>query len=175
MGRPKADPEQHHLAAELFRQGYKPKDITYEIELSFPSPVSLSTVEKWCRGFKRKPIGEAALDSKFRWEFMDEAKIPWEAAEYLLEVWTWLTEVKKGNPPTFGHMKWWWRVHLASPNMEFQETLEAVVQAEIAVSASEVKDEFFMTTVLANGHSKPQDDDGRFRLRDLVLRARGLQ
>jgi len=174
MGRPKASPEQHRDALVLHREGLKPKAITIQLELDYDEPVSLSTVEKWCRNFREYPTGDALLDSPFNWENMDEAKIPWEAGHYLLSVWKRLTEVEQLKPPSFRHMRWWWRVHLAAPNMEFQEMLKVVMEVEIADSAIEGKDELFMTTILANGHSKPQDDR-RFRLRNLLLDLRSLK
>ena len=53
---------------------------------------------------------------------MEEAGIPWEASEFLLQMWRaivtgeliyWYRE-----PPTMRQMVWFWRVHLAAPELK---------------------------------------------------------
>jgi len=172
MGRPKASPEQQTVARELHKEGLKPKAITVQLEQNYPEPVSLSTVEKWCRNFRDYPTGDALLDSPFNWEHMDKAEIPWEAGRYLLSVWRQLTEVGQLKPPSFRHMRWWWRVHLAAPNLGFTETLKVVLDTEISEDNIEFQDELFFTRTLANAPSKYAGASRRRSLREVLLRAR---
>ena len=65
------------------------------------------------------------LESPFQWEYM-ETYIPyglsWESSAFLLEMWRfmrsglWLTG--GGPSPTVRQMRWFWRVHLASPGLK---------------------------------------------------------
>ena len=172
MGRPKASPYQHRAARELHREGLKPKAITIQLEHEFDEPVSLSTVEKWCRNFRKYPTGDNLLDSPFNWENMDKAEIPWEAGRYLLSVWRRLTEVGQLKPPSFRHMRWWWRVHSAAPGLGFTETLKVVTDLEVSEENVELQDELFFTSTLANASSKYVGDRRRDSLRAVLLRAR---
>ena len=172
MGRPKASPEQQVLAREFHLQGMKSKAIAIELEREFLQPVSLSTVEKWCRAFRDNPIGDALLDTQFKWEQMDKAGIPWESGEYLLSVWKWLTEDKNLIPPTFRHMRWWWRVHLASPNLGHEDTLKLVIDAESDEYGVQGQEELTITRQLAALKSGrgPIAKKGRFG--EMLLRVR---
>ena len=170
MGRPKASPDQQVIALELHRQGLKPRAISLTLEKEFDEPVSLSTVEKWCRKFRDNPTGDAFLDSPFNWEQMDKAGIPWEAGSYLLDVWG---KLRKGiNRPSFRHMRWWWRVHLAVPNSGFAETMEMVLAIEVAENDIENQDELYITKLLSNGtFPQPKDDPSR-GIRETLFRVR---
>ena len=172
MGRPKASPEQQLLAHEYYKQGFKPKAISIKLEQEFEEPVSLSSVEKWCRAFRDNPTGDDFLDSPFQWEQMEQAGIPWEAGRYLLSVWKRLTSEGQLNPPSFRHMKWWWRVHLAKPNLEFSETLKIVIDAEMSETGINSQDELSLTRLLVNSPSRHQTNIRRERLRDILLKAR---
>tara|TARA_B100001123_G_scaffold437628_1_gene570317 strand:+ start:448 stop:1002 length:555 start_codon:yes stop_codon:yes gene_type:complete len=173
MGRPKASPEQQLIAYELYKQGFKPKAITINLEQEFPEPVSLSTVEKWCRRFRDNPTGDKFLDSPFQWEEMEKAGIPWEAGEYLLGAWKWLKEEQKLVDPTYRHMKWWWRVHLAAPKLPFEETLQLVVETETYESG--IKDgQTESITERLIGLRKPTSETNTILSRILKARTRTL-
>ena len=68
------------------------------------------------------------LDQRFEWHRLDEYGLPWEAGSYLLDMWREIKElgallhsahlVTVKHAPTVRQARWWWRVHLAVPEME---------------------------------------------------------
>ena len=120
MGRPKADPNQQARAYQLYGQGYGPKAIHAQLEEEFDSPVSLRTLSSWVQRFKEVPVH---LYAPFEWHKMQELGLPWEASAYLLEMWAWYLDNMSGSPgdrrfhPSFRDVGWWWRVHLAAPEL----------------------------------------------------------
>ena len=64
-------------------------------------------------------------DGEFRWGNLDDYDIPWEASEYLLDLWVF---AKRGRYKSYSkfenpllsvrEVKWWWRVHLADQRLD---------------------------------------------------------
>jgi len=80
MGRPKASAQQEYFAHQKYWEAMSPKAILIAIETEFEEPVSLSTVERWCKGFRQSATPQDKLmNSPFQWERMAEVELPWEA------------------------------------------------------------------------------------------------
>jgi hypothetical protein len=68
------------------------------------------------------------LDQPFEWHRLEVYKLPWEAGSYLLSMWREIQELRAQlnlthliiprRAPTVRQARWWWRVHLAVPEME---------------------------------------------------------
>ena len=88
MGRPKASAEQQVFARDKFYGGLTPKAILIELEQKHDEPVSLRTVERWCRVFRQSETPEDKLmNSPFELHRLGEYGLPWESGEYLADVW----------------------------------------------------------------------------------------
>ena len=123
MARPKANPNQHMKAYELYRQGNGPTAIADVLSKSFENPVSERTVGTWIRGFKTLDSRIVDLDGPFEWHRMEEYELPWEAGEFLLRAWRNMEGVgflglQEPRTPTIREMRWWWRLHLAAPDLK---------------------------------------------------------
>ena len=87
MARPKASAEQQAFARDRFYESLTPKAILIELEKNFDEPVSLRTVERWCRDFKHSDTPKDKLmNSPFELHRLGEYGLPWEAGEYLAEI-----------------------------------------------------------------------------------------
>lgn len=116
MGRPKASAEQQVFARDKFYGGLMPKAILIEIEKEFDEPVSLRTVERWIRGFRKSETPEDKLmNSPFELHRLGEYGLPWESGEYLADMCYWLGEYR----PTSRDAVWWWRVHLMAQDLTY--------------------------------------------------------
>ena len=103
---------------------------------------------------------------------MDKASIPWEAGSYLLDVWGKLRKEIHWIHPSFRHMRWWWRVHLAVPNSDFAETLDMVLAIEVAETDIENQDKLYITNLLSDAtFPQPKDDPSR-GIRETLFRVR---
>ena len=173
MGRPKASPDQLGVAEVLHTKGYGPKGILSQLEQRFDEPVSLGTVNNWIKQFK-KFEGDVFLDTPFQWENMDKAGIPWEEGEYLLKVWKWLQDEIGEGPPTFRHMRWWWRAHLACPNLDYGQTHRLVVAAESQEVGDGNEDILALTRALAEADSSDAQFLHRKHTVDHIMDARKL-
>ena len=85
------------------------------------------------------------LDRLFEWHRLDEYGLPWEASEFLLEMWAYVKELGVAlewalqystplPPPTVRQAHWWWRVHQAAPDQDkvfIQLWAEALWQCEL--------------------------------------------
>ena len=122
MGRPKSSPDQQIRAWNLREQrGYGPAAILKTLETEFDSPVSERTVKNWIHEFKVLSDEKAEdLDSPFEWHRVEEYGLPWKSGAFLLEVWKQLTRSRQEpstQMPTVRQARWWWRVHLAVPEV----------------------------------------------------------
>ena len=78
------------------------------------------------------------MDAPFEWTMLDAYGLPWETSAYLLELWVYVLEkqalVERGAShlpeefqlppmpvPTARDARWWWRVHLAAPQLNQQQ------------------------------------------------------
>ena len=128
MPRQRASPEQHKRAYDLFLEGSGPAAILRMLEDEFEEPVSARTVATWVKSFKELSPGTVSLDSPFEWHRLEEYGLPWEASAYLLEMWAFVQENEiyeaRGftiPPPTIRQVRWWWRVHLAVPELDMAD------------------------------------------------------
>jgi hypothetical protein len=126
MARPKKSPSQQIRAYDLHKGGFSPEAILGQLEQEFDKPVSLRTVERWTQGFKRLPAGVSDSDAPFQWHLLEKYGLPWEASEYLLEMWAYflvrsLYNPKAEPPPTVRQVHWWWRVRQAAPDIDSQD------------------------------------------------------
>ena len=135
MPRPRASSEQQLKAYKLYIGGVGPTAIWEALIEKFDDAVSQRTVSTWVRGFRdgtkaREEQGLTDLDVPFEWHRLEEYGLPWEASGYLIEMWAWYKEFwtsvattlnrPEPPPPTVRQARWWWRVHLAVPEMEVQ-------------------------------------------------------
>jgi hypothetical protein len=118
-------------------ENVSPLDIHEDLQETHPEgTASYRLVADWIREFKRQDDRQALLDSPFRWHLMEQCGLPWEASNYLLEMWRLnvegnliayeviLADGSIGTPqlvPTNRQARWWWRVHRAAPNLSFSE------------------------------------------------------
>ena len=118
MSRPVASPDQQVFAYTYFRRGFSARAILELLELNFDTPVSLRTVERWVNGFKSSGRDDAEfLDELFVWSRLDEYPgIPWEASSLILRMTQYSAE-HWTRRPTVRQARWWWRVHLALPDL----------------------------------------------------------
>ena len=125
MPRPKADLRQRLTAYRYFGKGMAPNLIWERLSQQFSEPVHKRTVERWMRVFKdSEDEATAALDTPFLWHSLEKYGLPWEAGDYLLEIWKIAKrQIQPSSPheqilePTFRQARWWWRVHLAVPTV----------------------------------------------------------
>ena len=134
MPRPRASSRQQLDAFKLHKGGVGPSAIWEALVDGYGGDaVSLRTISTWVRGFKdsteaREERGVPDLDIPFEWHRLEEYGLPWEASGYLTEMWSWANEfwavvailLNKPKPalPTVRQARWWWRVHLALPEVE---------------------------------------------------------
>lgn len=127
MPRPKKSPEQQVRAYQLHQQRFGAGAITLQLELEFEAPVSRRTVERWIGGFPK----DSELDSPFEWHRMEEYGLPWEASAFLLEMLFAARESRLNHllpEPTVRQARWWWRVHLAAPEIRDPDDLILLAQ-----------------------------------------------
>ena len=78
-----------------------------------------------------KNLPDSPLDEPFQWHKLAQYGIPWEASGYLLTLWhgIWTGElegfysIEEANRITAREVLWWWRVHLAAPDISPAHTL----------------------------------------------------
>ena len=132
MGRPRKSPDQQFKAWGLYSQSGRSlsaKAITLQLEQGFEEPVSQRTVERWLQHWKEQAV---ELDRPFLWAKMEDYGLPWESSAFLLTMWAFVNE--RGHIPdiprsvdstlpagTTRQVRWWWRVHLAAPDMSLYD------------------------------------------------------
>lgn len=89
---------------------------------------SLRTVQRAAKVLEQRPDEEKRPDEPFQWHHMGDHCLPWEAGPYLLRMWAFAEDggiaphiARSENvllgASTFRDAKWWWRVHLAVPDI----------------------------------------------------------
>lgn len=111
---------------------------------------SLATIKKWLEKWRHQNNENTKLDAPFEWHRLEEYGLPWESSDFLLDLWclvkegqiwrwgagdtlvtTWFL-VKEGEqtcrvadldmpPPTVRQVRWWWRVHVAAPEVPLRD------------------------------------------------------
>ena len=146
MPRPKSDPAQKLRAYELYKViGPRPTVIKEALDNEFGEyeAVSLRTISTWLSEFKSLVTD---LDDSFEWHRLEEYGLPWEASSYLLQMWAHVMrqalalilaitnkftlsertvdiglsepiQIPTESLPTVREARWWWRVHLALPDL----------------------------------------------------------
>ena len=111
-------------------------DVYFEIEELWeegriPRKVGRGSVQRCREKWIQLPVAVRRRDQPFEWNELEEYGLPWEAGNYLLQMWV---SVKEGEafkvmdarfvipPPTVRQARWWWRVHLAAPDLRPHET-----------------------------------------------------
>ena len=126
MPRPKASASQQGRAYQLYHDKLGPTAIFDKLCEEFENPVSARTVSAWMRGFRGLTEEVKKLDVPFEYHRMQEYGLPWEASRYVLRLWAFVTSMwpifyKSAPRPTFREVRWWWRVHLAVPELDFYD------------------------------------------------------
>ena len=82
------------------------------------------TVAKYTKEYDALPDSLKDLDKPFEYHLMETYGLPWEAGSYLLDMWVWVRESGPFPamrfavpPPSVRQAQWWWRVHLACPEI----------------------------------------------------------
>ena len=137
MARPRKYQE-HKLEAYAFFQHHKADhggdpakvlatDVQVDLETEHPNgTASYRLIADWVKEFKGQDEWQALLDSPFEWHRLREYELPWDASEFLLQMWAYYRELtrdlewalKYSGPqpvPTVRQAHWWWRVHQAAP------------------------------------------------------------
>ena len=119
MARPKTDIRYQNLVSELAERGLKPPAITEAIERIAAEmewgvdPPSLRTVRRIYQAHMGSDDEQRQQFEPFRWpDSVLAAGLPWDASPVVFEV---LQDWNK--PPTVGFVKWYWRVHVAAPDL----------------------------------------------------------
>ena len=129
MPRPPKDPAQQERALRLYQAGHGPTKIHEALDREFGfDAASLRTVASWTKKFKELGT-RAGFDAPFDWTNLASYELPWEASDYLLELWQFVNEgdIRRfknsvSNPVndesiTGRQMTWCWRVHQACPDI----------------------------------------------------------
>ena len=119
---------QRMRAYNLYQQEFLPSLIHKQLQKEFTElevVVSLRTVMRWVREFKTVAEEVRELDKPFEWHKLEEYGLPWEASAFLLEMSILVQENKiyrgygfEPLAPTVRQARWWWRVHLAAPDLD---------------------------------------------------------
>jgi hypothetical protein len=124
-GRPKKDPQTIVAIYHLRGQG---KSIDMILEELGDGRVSRGTVAKYTKQFDSFPDVVKERYRPFEWHLTGEYGLPWCSSAYLLDMWVqiqedWADETRvlpprvPRLPPTVRQVLWWWRVHLAVPDV----------------------------------------------------------
>lgn len=125
MQRFQSTSRQRIMAYELYKQlGPRPSAIRAELisEFSEDFTVSLRTISSWVAAFKAL---DTSPDDPFEWhrleEYREKWSLPWESTEFILRMSTLIWKGRLGpsiSPPTVRSVLWWWRVHIAAPDLD---------------------------------------------------------
>ena len=111
-------------------------DIQVDLEVEHPEgTASYRLITNWVREFKTRDEGQVLLDSPFQWHLCQSYGIPWEAGPFLLEMCYVMQHIDLQTDGNFEHttedgltvglihlplvreVVWWWRIHLAAPEL----------------------------------------------------------
>ena len=139
--------ESHKLEAyDIYRQrkatgeGISALGIQVDLEAEHPEgTASYRLIASWVKEFNNRDEWQTLLESPFQWHKLEEFGLPWEASSFLLEMWVFVlkrqslveravgTQARIGTGPPIGvppmpaptvrEARWWWRVHLAAPDL----------------------------------------------------------
>lgn len=125
MPRPKTHHDQELFAYQQYKDGCGPSEILRNLKGKFgeKSSVSTRTIATWIKRFK---AGGNSLDEEFEWHKIEEYGLPWEASQYLLELWRNFKEWQRdsGIQPSARQLIWWWRIHNARPELRPHEVID---------------------------------------------------
>ena len=87
------------------------------------------SIQKYAQEYDHLPLAVKILDEPFQWHRLGEYDLPWEASEFLLQMWGYVKELSRDlewslqysaplPAPTARQAKWWWRVHQAAPDQD---------------------------------------------------------
>ena len=150
MPRPRKNEDQRLDTYLMYKQGFSPTRIHNGLKVRLDAGeygehedlVHLNSVKNWLREFRESDRG---LDDAFEWHRLGDYGLPWEASEFLLEMWVYVQELNRDlkwalhyldSPPpsTVRQANWWWRVHQAAPNQDkefVRITAEQLWQCEL--------------------------------------------
>jgi hypothetical protein len=132
MARPRKYEEQKLEAYKIFQRlsstGKYVSAVDIEVDLEEGHPEGVASprlIASWLKEFKGREEYQTRLDMPFRWYGMEDVGLPLEASSFLLSV---LGEVIRSIPediepeaarsrPTYRDALWWWRIHLACPEI----------------------------------------------------------
>ena len=138
MPRPKKYGEQKIEAYKLFQnrkaEGENPsaQDVHFDLQQAHGSKcASYRLVGDWIKEIKGQSDWQALLDSPFQWHQMELSQIPWEAGGFVTEMSRLVQEAKphlRYPPLSVRQMRWAWRIHLATPELENWSSLWTLAQ-----------------------------------------------
>jgi len=118
-------PLQHERASDLYRQGFGPTESYNKLQSEFEDVALFETFRTWWKVFRKNYPRGGLLDQAFSWENMDEGGIdlPWEASRQIFDLLL-VLEHDRGVQPrpvlTFRIARWYWRVCLATPDLDLR-------------------------------------------------------
>lgn len=108
-------------------------DIQVDLEVKHPEgTASYRLITNWVKEFNNRDEWQTLLDSPFQWHLMDKYKLPWQAGDYLMDIFYRLEVSRSGmhgmpqrikgftvipQPFSVREASWCWRVHLAGPEI----------------------------------------------------------
>ena len=127
MARPRTDTFYVNRIAEMTELGLKPPAIALNLQ-------SMADRQNWkkpppsertVRRIQQEHLGTDTEQRRqyrpFRWpDSVDASEIPWEASPIVLDLLR-----REDQIPTVGFVKWYWRVHLAAPDLKFADKMLA--------------------------------------------------
>ena len=124
------------ICQRLFKTGHGAAEILKRLERNprfqgrdLPSQRTMQRLVKDMRTrAANAPSPVKLLDQPFEWHRLEEHGLPWESGAYLLAMWaftqdhSYFPEIPKHvvwqiPKESFRQAKWWWRVHLAAPDL----------------------------------------------------------
>jgi hypothetical protein len=85
------------------------------------------TIQRYAKAYSDKNPTPDPLDEPFQWHNLSKYGVPWEASSFLMSVLSECIQAaakmaedydKHRSFPTFRDAIWWWRIHLACPEIE---------------------------------------------------------
>ena len=134
MGRPRTE-DQYRAAFRLFLETEPtlgPTAIWRRLAEDFEKTdlVALRTVKAWMKEFRDRRRLDGPLDQLFSWRLIEDRQnelvdLSWDASPFVLGAWAWYLEtpsIEDPKPPlSFRQVVWWWRVHLAAPDVNVED------------------------------------------------------
>lgn len=127
MARPRLDAARIALIRRL-RGGRNTIDEIETLMIEAGRRTSRGAIARYTKEYDQQQEAEKTLDAPFEWHRLADYELPWEASAYLFDV---LTKARiqllahLGTTPimlppaTVREVRWWWRIHLADPAIEW--------------------------------------------------------